>query len=86
MISDTDPEAAEVQWAIMRRMSESQRSNIMLTLTTTAFGHAKRAIARANPGASQREIDLIFIRCHHGPALADAVKAYLEGRDACNNP
>lgn len=84
MLSDTDPEAAEVQWEIMRRMTDSQRFSLMGTLTTTVIGHAKRAIAQANPGASQREIDLIFIRTHYGQELASEVQAYLESRDACS--
>lgn len=85
MLSDTDPEAAEVQWELLRKMTSSQRSSLMTALTATAFGHAKRAIARANPGATQREVDLIFISNHYGETLAQEVKAYLEARDACTN-
>lgn len=85
MLSDTDPEAAEVQWELLRRMTPAQRSSLMATMTTTAFGHAKRAIAQANPGATQREIDHIFISVHYGDKLANEVKAYLEARDACTN-
>ena len=84
MLSDTDPEAAEVQWEILRNMTSSQRSSLMCAMTTAAFAHSKRAIARANPGATPREIDYIFISTHHGVALANAVQAYLEDRDACN--
>ncbi len=86
ILSDTDPEVAEVQRELLRKMTSSQRSSLMTALTAAAFGHAKRAIARANPGATQREIDLIFIGAHYGEALAQEVKAYLEDRDACTNP
>ena len=81
MLSDTDPEAAEVQWEILSRMTSSQRSSLLGALVTTAVNHSKRAIARANPGATQRELDLIFISTHYGDELAQEVKAYLEARD-----
>ncbi len=86
MLSDTDPEAAEVQWELLRKMTTSQRSSLLGALTTAAVGHSKRAIARANPDATQREIDLVFIRIQYGDELARNVKAYLEDRDACTNP
>lgn len=81
MLSDTDPDAAEVQWEILRRMTSSQRSSLMAAMTTTAFNHSKRAIARSNPGATQREINHIFISVHYGEDLARQVTAYLQARD-----
>ena len=43
-----------------------------------ALFHARRAIERANPKASARERDLIFLETHYGPELAAAVRDYLE--------
>lgn len=82
MFSDTNPEAAEVEWETLRKMTLSQRSLLLGAMTTTDyFYQAKRAIARSNPGASQREINHIFIGFHYGESLANEVKASLEARD-----
>ena len=83
MLSDTDPEAAEVQLECLRRMTPQQRFSLFCALQNATWAHAKRGIARANPGATQRELDLIFIRVHYGDELADAVQADLEARDQC---
>ena len=82
MISDTSPEAAAVQIELLRKATVGERLALMLSMTRTAISLSRRAIARANPLASQRELDLLFVEVHYGPELAARVREYLEGRDA----
>lgn len=82
MISDTSPEAAAVQIELLRRATISERFERVCSLTQLALFHARRAIERANPEASAREREIIFLKTHYGPEMAAAVRDYLEQRDA----
>ena len=82
MISDTHPEAEAVQIELLRRATNRERFERMCSLTQLALFHARRAIERANPEASARERDIIFLETHYGSELAAAVREYLEQRDA----
>jgi len=39
---------------------------------------SKRAIQRANPDMSEREVDLAFVEHHYGKALAEQLRSYME--------
>jgi len=80
MLSDTSPEAEKVQIELLRKASNAQRLGLALSLTDLAIDLAKRAIARANPGLSQRELDLKFVEIHYGKDLAQRVREYLKDR------
>ena len=81
MKTDTSPEAEAVQIELLRRASVSERIAKAMSLTRMTFHLAKRAIARANPGLGQRELDLIFIEIHYGKDLADRVREYCQERE-----
>jgi len=80
MLSDTSPEAEKVQIELLRNATNSQRLAMALSMTDLAIRLARRAIARANPGLSQRELDLKFVEIHYGNDLAERVREYLRGR------
>jgi hypothetical protein len=78
MLSDTSPEAEKVQIELLRRATTSQRLGLALSLTSWAIEASKRAIARANPSFSAREVNLKFIEVHYGRELAENVRQYMD--------
>jgi hypothetical protein len=39
---------------------------------------SRRAIQRANPLLSEREVDLAFVANHYGESLAERLRSYME--------
>jgi hypothetical protein len=64
----------------------SRRLHLALGLSATVIGAARRALARARPRASARELDLWFVELHYGADLAAALRADLDRRDAAVTP
>lgn len=79
--ADTDPEAERVQADLFRAVSVAGRIRRALGLSTTVIGAARRGIARANPGASPRELGLRFVELHYGRDVAAGMRADLQRRD-----
>ena len=77
---DTHPKAEEVQIQLIRQASIGQRISRMNSLTSSLMKLSKRAIRRANPGASQDELDVLFVKYHYGEELAIRFQAYLQKR------
>ena len=80
MHSDTHPDAEKVQIDLLRKASTSERFALTCSLTATAISLSRRAIARADPDLSPREIDLKFVELHYGRELAGRLRRYLETR------
>ncbi len=80
--ADTAPDAERVQVALLRAAPVARRLHIAMALSATVIGAARRALARAQPQASPRELELRFVELHYGPALAADLRAALERRDA----
>lgn len=78
--TDTHPKAEAVQIELLRKASPSKRFALMRRLSEQTISLAKRAIRRANPDASEQELNLIFVEIHYGRELAQRLRAYLEGR------
>ncbi len=76
MLSDTSPEAERVQIELLRKLTPAQRVSTMRSLTATALRLSRRALARANPGLQDREIDLLFIELNYGKPLADEIRRH----------
>jgi hypothetical protein len=74
------PDAEAVQLDLMRRATPRQRFELMRSLTSLAFFSARRAIARANPGATQEELDVIFADVHYGPQIAEQLREFFKSR------
>jgi hypothetical protein len=78
---DTEADAEEVQLRLLRAAPPGRRLQIAFRLSATVIGAARRAIARARPQATKRELDLRFVEVHYGADLARALRAHLERRD-----
>lgn len=77
---DTNLKAEAVQIQLICRVSVAQRIARMRALTASLMRLSKRAIRRANPEASQDELDVLFVKYHYGDALAARLQAYLQER------
>ena len=80
--TDTHPDAARVHLELFRRATPDRRTALALDLSDEVIALARQGIAHAHPGASPREIDLLFVRTHYGSTLADALEAALNARAA----
>ena len=78
---DTHPEMARKQIELLRQASVARRFQLARSLTMPAIELSRRAIRRARPGASERELQIEFVRLHYGADLAERLKRYLEERD-----
>lgn len=74
--NDTSLEFLEVQLAILRSKSPSERIMIAARLSGEMMRASKRAISRVHPDYSSNQIEDAFIELHHGSELANAVREY----------
>jgi hypothetical protein len=81
ILSDTHPVMEAKQLELIRQASVGRRLELMRALTRNSMLLSYRAIAAANPGASTRELDLLFVQYHYGSELAEKLKVFLAGRD-----
>jgi hypothetical protein len=79
---DTHPKTEKVLISLIQKASPAQKIHQVRSLSQTVMLLSKRAIARANPDLSQRELDLLFVSYHYGEDLADRLRKYLEERSA----
>jgi hypothetical protein len=75
---DTTPQAEKVQIELIRKSSVSRRISRVRSLSQTVIFLSRRAIQRANPSFSEREVDLAFVEHHYGKDLAERLRLYLE--------
>lgn len=78
---DTHPKAEEVLIGLIRKASVAKRISRMHSLTRTILRLSKRAIAKANPGLSEQELNLLFVKIHYGDELANRLHTYLEHKN-----
>lgn len=77
---DTHPEAERVQIELLSKATLQRRLELGLSLSQEAMAIARRAIAQANPQASEEQQKLLFVEITYGKDLADRVRAYLAKR------
>jgi hypothetical protein len=77
---DTTPEAEKVQIELIRKSSITRRISIVRSLSQTAIYLSRRAIKRAKPSLSERELDIAFVANHYGEDIAEGLRSYLERR------
>jgi len=80
--TDTDPRAERVWLSLIRQASTAQRFALVREGTSRAIQLSRRALQRQMPDATDEQILIEFVRLHHGPELADRLRAYLEQRRA----
>lgn len=78
----TDPEAEGVQLSLLRNASNARRGSLALALSGWALQMAQRAIRRAHPELSEREVGLRFVELHYGEDLAERVRRHLAERES----
>jgi hypothetical protein len=78
---DTHPDAEEIQILLIRKATVAKRLSIMRSLSQTTIQLSRRAIQRANPTLSDKDLDLAFVAYHYGAQLAKRLRQYLEQRD-----
>jgi hypothetical protein len=76
--SDTAPHAEKVQIELIRQSSVARRISIVRSLSQTTMYLSQRAIQRANPSLSEREVDLAFVELHYGKDLSERLRSYME--------
>ncbi len=74
---DTRPEAERVQIELLRKATVERRLELGLSLCQQVSEIAYAGIKRANPSASQKEIELLFVEANYGRSIANRVKTYL---------
>jgi hypothetical protein len=62
--ADTQPEAEQTLIALLRNTSRATKFAMIRSLTRTAFQLSQRALRRANPDLTERELDLLFVEYH----------------------
>jgi hypothetical protein len=75
---DTAPQVEKVQIELIRKSSVSMRISRVRSLSQTVMFLSRRAIQRANPSLSEREVDLAFVEHHYGKDLAERLRLYIE--------
>jgi len=72
--SDTSDDVARAQLQLLREKSPAERAALAVQLSSEVIQASKRAIARAHPELTARELGHLFVELHYGRALADAVR------------
>ena len=75
---DTAGEVEKLQIELFRASSVAGRISLVRSLSQTAMYLSRRAIQRANPSLSERQVDLAFVANHYGQDLAERLRLYLE--------
>lgn len=74
---DTHPEAERVQIELLRKATVERRLELGLSFCQQVSEIARAGIRRANPSASKKEIELLFVEANYGKGMADRVRTYL---------
>ena len=77
-MNDTQPDAARVQFRLLRAAGPKRRLAIAMDLTNRTWHLAHEAISRAHPDLSESRRQIMFVQIHYGPKLAAKVEAKLQ--------
>lgn len=75
---DTRPEAEQILVALLRNKSIATRFSTIRSLSQTTIELSKRAIARANQGMDDDQLNLLFVDLHYGKELAQKFEKHLK--------
>lgn len=78
--SDTHPEIERMQIEMLRQLSLQERLERMNEWSKATRELAWRGLRRANPGASEQELGIIYVAIYYGQPLADRLREYLRNR------
>lgn len=74
-MTDTHPDMEQRQLELLRAATVAQRTELALSLSAEVITLARRAIGRAHPDWTTRQVDLEFVALHYGPELAKRLAA-----------
>ena len=77
---DTDPDAEDVQMALLRRAGVARRARMALSLSGQVIGLAQRAIRRTLTEPTDEQVRLRFAELHYGSDLAADLRRFLASR------
>ena len=80
-LSDTADEIERIQISMIRQVSVAERISRSRSLSQTAIQLARRAIRRANPDLTEREVELLFVALHYGEDLASALRVHFSDKE-----
>lgn len=80
--SDTPVAVEQVQIDLLRCASPLRRLEMSFALTRMTIGLSRNGLARIHPELGERELDVLFVEYHYGPALAERVRQCLRLRGA----
>ena len=76
-ISDTDPKIEEMRISMIRKSKITDRISLLNSLSQTVIRLSRKAIARANPGKSEEELNYLFVKYHYGEETAKRIKDFM---------
>ena len=76
-LSDTDKKIEKIQIALIRKLSPAERVSRLRSLSRTVINLSRRAIRRANPELSERELNYKFLMFHYGNEIAEKYNNYM---------
>jgi hypothetical protein len=71
---DTPPEVENVQVNLLRKAGAGKRLSIALSLSQGLIYLSKQALKKLNPGLSDDELKILFIKNSYGASTAEKVK------------
>lgn len=79
-LSDTNVKTEKIQIVLLRKLSFSERISRLRSLSQTVINLSRRAIQRANPELSEKELNYKFVAYHYGNEIAEKYKNYVDNR------
>ena len=76
-LSDTDPKIEKIQISLIRMSKISDRIALLNSLSQTVINLSRKAIARANPGLSEKELNYKFVKYHYGDDIAERLVKHI---------
>ncbi len=76
--SDTHPGIENILIDLTRKVTVAEKFAQVRKLSNMAMQLSRWAIARANPGLFEDEVDLLFVKYHYGDNLANRIKNHLD--------
>jgi hypothetical protein len=76
-LSDTNPEIEKIQISLIRELKIFDRISLLNSLSQTVINLSRKAIARANPGLNEKDLNYKFVKYHYGEDIAERLKAHM---------
>jgi hypothetical protein len=78
-LTDTSSDADAIQIQLLRKATPCQRVAKVRSLSGTVIRLSRRAINRAHPEYSDRDVKLEFVSISYGKTLAEKLRRFLAG-------